>query len=541
MTIQYLSSKRIQGLSSDTKPTNVPNNTEFIETDTGSVYKVTSGTWSIFKSAMPKGDFYYFIYYSGTQYEALNGKTGVIDYTNTTDFANVLNSAITAVSTAGGGLIHLSNGTLLTRSIIIPKNNVRIEGQGESTIIKQDATQNLAAMFKGLNFDTLTGGGTNGGVESFYMSYLVIDGNKSNNVTTATDGIIFYGYNWKFDHVHIRHMRGRGIYSEWQSAGGLVPNSLTSMEAHYSHLKIHDCETIGWVNRGPHDWEGEHITIYDCGSHGYVQEYSAGVYSGSGYVDNMHIFACDGIYAAWIKGGTLHYANLTTETSGNGTPGAGGIGLYVDGGAVYGTGLWCYAEDRGVVFNTGGFCVCEASHIENCYDSGVEISKSDVIFDGYVANNGEKGIIVGSASVAIANVRITGTSMGHTQAQVDWANAGNSSVAGFLSIYTNSTNTVGILNENNINIDTNSLTYENQADGTAVRAFDGRPMTARTTAKSPFSRKFGQLFAGHSATVTQGLYMGVTETGTKTYVNDQWWGIVINYNTGTTANSKFGY
>lgn len=51
MTIEYLSSRRIQGLSSDTKPTNVPNNTEFTETDTGDIYKISSGTWSILNNA----------------------------------------------------------------------------------------------------------------------------------------------------------------------------------------------------------------------------------------------------------------------------------------------------------------------------------------------------------------------------------------------------------------------------------------------------------------------------------------------------------
>ena len=34
MTIKYLDSRRISGLSTDTKPTNVETNTIFIETDT---------------------------------------------------------------------------------------------------------------------------------------------------------------------------------------------------------------------------------------------------------------------------------------------------------------------------------------------------------------------------------------------------------------------------------------------------------------------------------------------------------------------------
>src|SRR5687768_8579176 len=128
----------------------------------GQVIKTVSGTatWAADSgggegSTTTNRGYHYYIYHNGSEYQALNGKTGEVDYTHTTDFANVFNSAITAVSTAGGGLILLSAGTLLTRSMIVPKNNVRVVGQGEATIIKQDTTQNLAAIFKSFNFDSL--------------------------------------------------------------------------------------------------------------------------------------------------------------------------------------------------------------------------------------------------------------------------------------------------------------------------------------------------------------------------------------------------
>ena len=43
-----------------------------------------------------------------------------------------------------------------------------------------------------------------------------------------------------------------------------------------------------------------------------------------------------------------------------------------------------------------------------------------------------------------------------------------------------------------------------------------------------------------ATTFRDGLYSDVIETGTKTLSADQWLGTYINYNTGTTANSKAG-
>ena len=46
MAIKYLDAKRIRGLSSDTKPTNVPDGTLFEETDTYKVYWRGDSSWA---------------------------------------------------------------------------------------------------------------------------------------------------------------------------------------------------------------------------------------------------------------------------------------------------------------------------------------------------------------------------------------------------------------------------------------------------------------------------------------------------------------
>ena len=46
LAIKYLDAKRLQGLSSDTKPTDVPDNCIFEETDTQSYYWFDGTTWA---------------------------------------------------------------------------------------------------------------------------------------------------------------------------------------------------------------------------------------------------------------------------------------------------------------------------------------------------------------------------------------------------------------------------------------------------------------------------------------------------------------
>ena len=50
MTVEYLAGKRVKGLSTDTKPTNVQNGTVFEETDTNKsfIFNSSTSTWTQF-------------------------------------------------------------------------------------------------------------------------------------------------------------------------------------------------------------------------------------------------------------------------------------------------------------------------------------------------------------------------------------------------------------------------------------------------------------------------------------------------------------
>jgi hypothetical protein len=45
MTIKYLSGNRISGLEADTKPTSIPTDSEFFETDTDKTYTFNGSSW----------------------------------------------------------------------------------------------------------------------------------------------------------------------------------------------------------------------------------------------------------------------------------------------------------------------------------------------------------------------------------------------------------------------------------------------------------------------------------------------------------------
>lgn len=532
MTIQKVTNALIYGLSSDTKPTNYATNAVFIEQNTGRMYRYTGSAWA--QLTGPNKAFYdYLVYYTGSQYEALNGNTGVVDYTNTTDGASVINSAITALNTAGGGIIAIK-GTILCRSSIILKPLISIYGAGEGAVIKQDATQNLTALVDCLNFGTLTGTGSTAGVYSIYLEDLMIDGNKANNTSTATIGLRKYGYNWHIRNVHIKQCKGIGHYSEW-STDPVSPSTGTTMNSYYDIFTINLCDGIGWQMRGPHDSQITNSTIYSCGGVGLSIEYLATKYDGSCEVSQLHIFDCVG-KGVDAKGGTFRFRGLTTESITT-----SGIGMHQEGAVVEGVNFESYNSATGLKLESGGPTLLSGTWIHDNTTDGVEILKNDVVLNGIVSSNATKGIVLGTSGINLANTMLNCYIFGHTTANIDWANASHQGIAGTCILYNDSTHQTPVLTPNNIDYDKNSLAIEMIANGTATKFQSSRPITQIQATKNPFYRKAGAVYAATTTTTAKdGLYVDVIESGTKTLGTDQWLGTYLNYNTGTTANSKAG-
>ena len=475
----------------------------------------------------------YIIYYSGTQYEALNGNTGAVDYTNTTDAAAVINSAITALNTAGGGMIRLK-GTLLCRSTIITKSLVSLIGAGDGAVIKQDATQNLAVLVDSLNFATLTGTGTSGGVYGVFLSNLQIDGNKANNTTTATIGLRYYGYNWHVQDLHIKQCKGIGMFTEW-STDPVSPTTGTTMDSYYNNVAINLCDGIGWQNRGPHDSMIVNSAIYTCGGTGYLQEYLATKYDGSLEMVSFHIFDVPG-KGMDITGGTLRFRGVTSESINN----AGSIGLHINGGTVQGAHFEAYLAATGIKAETGGSSILSAVVIHDCTTDGIEVLKNDMFISGIVYNNGPKGIVLGTGAIALANVRLDVQVSGHTTAQVDWANANHQGIAGDILLYTDSTHATAVLGSPDF--EKNSIMVENLANGTAIRYTKAKPMAYTQVKKSPFYQRYGCIVIGHNVIDQEGLMLGANFTSgiAGSFSIDGWEGSIVTYGTGTTSNTRAG-
>ena len=485
-------------------------------------------------TTIPKVDYDYLVYYTGTQYVALNGSTGAIDYTHATDGANVLNSAITAVNTAGGGIIDIK-GTILCRSSVILKSLIFLRGVGDAASIKQDNSQNLAgALVDSFNFASLTGGGTSAGVYSVYIENLKIDGNRANNGTATTIGLRYYGYNWHLRNVHVIATHGIGHYSEW-STDPVSPSTGTTMNSYYDTFVINQTDGVGWQMRGPHDSQITNCTIYTCQGKGFVMEYLATKYDGSCEMQQMHIFdvATAGIDAI---GGTLRFRGVTCES----INGAGSVGLLQEGAVVEGVNYEGYLAATGLKLASGGESMFKSSYIHNNSTDGVEILKNNVLFDGIVVSNATKGIVIGNGSTQIANALVYAYVNGHTTAQIDWGNSTNKGVGGFVVLYCDAAHPTPILNEQTIDTNTNSFTYESFADSTGVRTVAGRPITNLGAVKSPFSEKMGMIYYAHTGMVAEGLYNGVIQSIAATASNDQWEGVVANYATTATSGTRVG-
>jgi polygalacturonase len=92
---------------------------------------------------------------------------GVADHTE-------INSAITAVNSAGGGTVFLRAGTYLISGNINGLSNVILRGEGDATLIKQADSSNIAGSVWNVTSRT-----------NFQIRDLKYDGNKANNATSG--------------------------------------------------------------------------------------------------------------------------------------------------------------------------------------------------------------------------------------------------------------------------------------------------------------------------------------------------------------------
>lgn len=119
MTVIHLGDQFYQGLSSDTKPTDVPDNSTFYETDTFTHFKRVSSAWKEVSQRASSAD--YIVYISGSSYKAMNTSTKAVDYSTTTlDIGAFTNTVLGGLT--NGGMIEYARGLYTTNTpIAVPK------------------------------------------------------------------------------------------------------------------------------------------------------------------------------------------------------------------------------------------------------------------------------------------------------------------------------------------------------------------------------------------------------------------------------------
>ena len=187
----------------------------------------------------------------------------------TTDDSTIINSTITsanALGAAAGVVVEIDGGgkKYAVGSTIVHKSYVRLKNLELYLLDGKNVD-----VLKTPNFDTLVGGNTNVDDGSFTeLENVRIDGNKANQ-SSAGRGICIYGRKHVWKNVEVRNTYGRGIHSEWYTAGD-------EMEAHVTGLRVVNAGSDGVYWNGPHDSTLDEVHIEKSGGRGLWQGPSAG-------------------------------------------------------------------------------------------------------------------------------------------------------------------------------------------------------------------------------------------------------------------------
>ncbi len=174
------------------------------------------------------------------------------------DDTAAIQAAIDAASARGGGAVTFPPGTYLSRTLTL-RSRVHLVGSGAEATVIQLAPGTEGDLIRSEGFFEKTGTNDKGGIDSFGLRHLTLDGGRPRNRKGC--GLRVYGYGYILDGVRIRACAEVGLYSEW-STEGMVDRG-DSMEAQVANLKVHDCGAGGIHFRGPHDSQFVNCIVYD--------------------------------------------------------------------------------------------------------------------------------------------------------------------------------------------------------------------------------------------------------------------------------------
>jgi hypothetical protein len=153
MTVVHLGNQRYQGLTADTKPTNVVAGAIYTDTQLDIIYEYNGSSWDIIIGNTKTETFSgktidtvlnilknlagaSFVVFKDTDniFKHINTKTGVVYNTGDTNGATTINDAITSASTTYSGAIVYLKPTVYVGDVVM-KNKVTLQGEGYGTVI----------------------------------------------------------------------------------------------------------------------------------------------------------------------------------------------------------------------------------------------------------------------------------------------------------------------------------------------------------------------------------------------------------------------
>lgn len=113
--------------------------------------------------------------------------------------------------------------------------------------------------------------GAPGGIYSWSLSNLTLDGNKDNQSSGPSYCLHQYGYGYILKNVHIRNGYTGGIESDW-NGGGTAP--IEAPETQLINIKVYDCGVEGTLGigirfGGPHDSQFANVISYGHYGHAF--------------------------------------------------------------------------------------------------------------------------------------------------------------------------------------------------------------------------------------------------------------------------------
>lgn len=148
--------------------------------------------------------------------------------------------------TSGSAAILGPGNFLVSAPIVIRSGNVLVgSGVGTTTITLMGSAN--CSVIESLNFQSLSGGGTSGGVAGVEIGGFTINGARTTNTgpnSKAGHGIALYGRRLWVHDVYITQCYRTGLWTEYASGG----SGVSPYDGHIAHITVDTVGEHGWWN-----------------------------------------------------------------------------------------------------------------------------------------------------------------------------------------------------------------------------------------------------------------------------------------------------